>query len=170
MKGFTREAERASSVDVRTVGAGGGSIAHVPEITGALRVGPQSAGAEPGPAAYCKGGTEPTVTDANVALGYLPATARLGGDMVIDPERARSALKPVAAALGLEVEAAAEAGARAGGPDALGQCDHVLAGAAVDAAGQHLPGRRGDGVAADVAEVEDAVDPAVRQVHDFWFG
>ena len=55
---------RASSVDVRTVGAGGGSIAHVPELTGALRVGPQSAGAEPGPAAYNKGGTEPTVTDA----------------------------------------------------------------------------------------------------------
>ena len=59
---------RASSVDVRTVGAGGGSIAHVPELTRALRVGPQSAGADPGPAAYGKGGTEPTVTDANVIL------------------------------------------------------------------------------------------------------
>ena len=67
---------RASSVDVRTVGAGGGSIAHVPELTKALRVGPQSAGADPGPAAYGKGGTEPTVTDANVVLGYLPAVAR----------------------------------------------------------------------------------------------
>ena len=66
---------RASSVDVRTVGAGGGSIAHVPELTKALRVGPQSAGADPGPAAYGKGGTEPTVTDANVVLGYLPAVA-----------------------------------------------------------------------------------------------
>src|SRR5690625_7803034 len=64
---------RATSVDVRTVGAGGGSIAHVPELTQALRVGPQSAGAVPGPAAYGTGGTEPTVTDANVVLGYLPS-------------------------------------------------------------------------------------------------
>ena len=62
-------------VDVRTVGAGGGSIAHVPQLTKALRVGPQSAGADPGPAAYGKGGAEPTVTDANVVLGYLPAVA-----------------------------------------------------------------------------------------------
>ena len=66
---------RASSVDIRTVGAGGGSIAHVPELTKALRVGPQSAGADPGPAAYGKGGTEPTVTDANIVLGYLPGDA-----------------------------------------------------------------------------------------------
>ena len=72
---------RASSVDVRTVGAGGGSIAHVPELTGALRVGPQSAGAAPGPASYDKGGTEPTVTDANVVLGYIPSEhVALGGD------------------------------------------------------------------------------------------
>jgi N-methylhydantoinase A len=75
---------RASSVDIRTVGAGGGSIAHVPELTKALRVGPQSAGAAPGPAAYGKGGTEPTVTDANVVLGYLPAMQRLGGEMELD--------------------------------------------------------------------------------------
>ena len=67
---------RATSVDVRTVGAGGGSIAHVPPLTQALRVGPQSAGAVPGPAAYGAGGTEPTVTDANVVLGYLPDRAR----------------------------------------------------------------------------------------------
>ena len=66
---------RASRVDVRTVGAGGGSIAHVPELTKALRVGPQSAGADPGPAAYGKGGTEPTVTDANVVLGQPAAGA-----------------------------------------------------------------------------------------------
>ena len=64
---------RATSVDVRTVGAGGGSIAHVPPLTQALRVGPQSAGASPGPASYGRGGVEPTVTDANVVLGYLPA-------------------------------------------------------------------------------------------------
>ena len=60
---------RASSLDVRTVGAGGGSIARVPELTKALRVGPESAGAAPGPAAYGRGGTQPTVTDANVVLG-----------------------------------------------------------------------------------------------------
>ncbi len=63
---------RASSLDVKTVGAGGGSIATVPELTKALRVGPQSAGAVPGPAAYGRGGELPTVTDANVVLGYLP--------------------------------------------------------------------------------------------------
>ena len=82
---------RASSVDIRTVGAGGGSIAHVPELTEALRVGPQSAGADPGPAAYGKGGTEPTVTDANVVLGYLPEMQRLGGDMVLDRKLAQTA-------------------------------------------------------------------------------
>ena len=82
---------RASSVDVRTVGAGGGSIAHVPELTRALRVGPQSAGADPGPAAYGKGGTEPTVTDANVVLGYLP-TSLAGGEITLDVEAARAAV------------------------------------------------------------------------------
>ena len=98
---------RASSVDVRTVGAGGGSIAHVPELTGALRVGPQSAGAEPGPAAYDKGGVEPTVTDANVALGYMPPNVRLGGDMKIRKDLAVDAVKTVADPLGLSVQAAA---------------------------------------------------------------
>jgi N-methylhydantoinase A len=99
---------RASSVDVRTVGAGGGSIAYVPEITGALRVGPQSAGAAPGPAAYNKGGTEPTVTDANVVLGYLPSgEVRLGGDMVIRKDLAEAAVKKVADAMKLTVKQAA---------------------------------------------------------------
>lgn len=98
---------RASSIDVRTVGAGGGSIAHVPELTGALRVGPQSAGAVPGPAAYDKGGTEPTVTDANVVLGYLPGSSRLGGDMKLDADKARNAIQTVADALGRTIEDAA---------------------------------------------------------------
>lgn len=99
---------RASSVDVRTVGAGGGSIAYVPEITGALRVGPQSAGAAPGPAAYNKGGVEPTVTDANVVLGYLPGgEVRLGGDMVIRRDLAEAAVAKVAKALKLPVKQAA---------------------------------------------------------------
>ncbi len=98
---------RASSVDVRTVGAGGGSIAHVPELTGALRVGPQSAGADPGPAAYGMGGEEPTVTDANVALGYLPSEVRLGGDMVLERAKAEAAVQKIADALGLSLMEAA---------------------------------------------------------------
>ncbi|MAT83138.1 MAG: 5-oxoprolinase [Gammaproteobacteria bacterium] len=99
---------RASSVDVRTVGAGGGSVAYVPELTGALRVGPESAGAVPGPAAYDKGGTQPTVTDANVVLGYLPATAKLGGDMAIRRDLAEQAVAQVADAMGLPLMEAAE--------------------------------------------------------------
>ncbi len=98
---------RASSVDVRTVGAGGGSIAHVPELTGALRVGPESAGAAPGPAAYNKGGTAPTVTDANVVLGYLPTEVRLGGDMEVRKDLAEKAIEPVAKSLGLTIKQAA---------------------------------------------------------------
>ncbi|MFC4052656.1 hydantoinase/oxoprolinase family protein [Actinomadura syzygii] len=98
---------RATSVDVRTVGAGGGSIAHVPELTKALRVGPQSAGADPGPAAYGTGGTDPTVTDANVVLGYLPRELA-GGEIELDVESARKAVRTVADAMGLpSVEAAA---------------------------------------------------------------
>jgi N-methylhydantoinase A len=99
---------KVPSVDVHTVGAGGGSIAHVPELTKALRVGPQSAGAEPGPAAYGKGGTEPTVTDANVVLGHLPPRL-LGGEMELDADAARVAVQKVADAMGLDsVEQAAE--------------------------------------------------------------
>src|SRR5262245_1111327 len=99
---------KVPSVNVHTVGAGGGSIAHVPELTKALRVGPQSAGAEPGPAAYGKGGTEPTVTDANVVLGHLPPQL-LGGEMKLDVDAARAAVQKVADAMGLDsVEQAAE--------------------------------------------------------------
>jgi N-methylhydantoinase A len=83
-------------------------MAYVPEITGALRVGPQSAGAVPGPAAYNKGGVEPTVTDANVVLGYLPSgEVRLGGDMVIRRDLAEAAVAKVAKALKLSVKQAA---------------------------------------------------------------
>jgi N-methylhydantoinase A len=99
---------RAPSVDVRTVGAGGGSLAFVPELTKALRVGPESAGAKPGPAAYMKGGTEPTVCDANVVLGYLPSDVQLGGAMAIDKEAAVAAVTKVADAMNLTVEEAAE--------------------------------------------------------------
>ena len=97
---------RASSVDVRTVGAGGGSIAHVPELTSALRVGPESAGADPGPAAYGRDGEQPTVTDANVVLGYLPASL-LGGEMGLDVEAAHAAVGTVADAMGVSIERAA---------------------------------------------------------------
>jgi len=99
---------RAPSIDVRTVGAGGGSIAYVPDLTKALRVGPQSAGADPGPAAYKKGGEEPTVTDANVVLGYLPSDARLGGDMEISRDLAVKAVTKISEALSISVEEAAE--------------------------------------------------------------
>lgn len=99
---------RAPSVDVRTVGAGGGSIAFVPELTKALRVGPESAGAKPGPAAYMKGGEEPTVCDANVVLGYLPSDVQLGGKMAINKEAAVTAVKKVADAMEISVEEAAE--------------------------------------------------------------
>ena len=99
---------RAPSVDVRTVGAGGGSLAFVPQLTKALRVGPESAGADPGPAAYMKGGTQPTVCDANVVLGYLPSNVQLGGKMAIDKDAAMAAVKKVADAMDLSVEDAAE--------------------------------------------------------------
>jgi N-methylhydantoinase A len=99
---------KVPAVNVHTVGAGGGSIAHVPELTKALRVGPQSAGAEPGPAAYGRGGTAPTVTDANVVLGHLPPSL-LGGEMELDVEAARAAVQTIAGAIGLDsVEQAAE--------------------------------------------------------------
>lgn len=99
---------RATSVDVRTVGAGGGSIAHVPQLTQALRVGPQSAGASPGPASYGRGGLDPTVTDANVVLGYLPSQLA-GGEIGLDAEAAGTAVKMIAEAVGLDgVENAAE--------------------------------------------------------------
>ena len=97
---------RASALDVKTVGAGGGSIAYVPELTKALRVGPQSAGAVPGPVAYGKGGTLPTVTDANVVLGYLPENL-LGGSFKLDREGARRAVQTIADALGIDLMAAA---------------------------------------------------------------
>lgn len=99
-------AVRASSLDVKTVGAGGGSIAYVPELTKALRVGPQSAGAVPGPVAYGKGGTLPTVTDANVVLGYLPE-ALLGGTFKLDREGAKKAVQTIADTLGIDLYAAA---------------------------------------------------------------
>src|SRR6185312_14660387 len=95
-------------IDIQEVGTGGGSIARV-EIGGALHVGPESAGAQPGPVCYGRGGTEPTITDANLILGRLAADRFLGGEMRLDVEGARGALEArVAALLGLDLRAAAD--------------------------------------------------------------
>ena len=93
-------------VDVRSVGAGGGSIAHV-DAGGLLRVGPESAGAEPGPACYGLGGTRPTVTDADVVLGIIDPDYFLGGRMRLDKAAAEGAVGTIADALGIELAAAA---------------------------------------------------------------
>lgn len=92
----------APSVVMHTIGAGGGSVAHV--VAGALRVGPRSAGSMPGPASYGRGGTEPTVTDANLLLGRLPDVALLGGSLTLDKDAARRAASSVGDELGLDVE------------------------------------------------------------------
>lgn len=92
--------------DIRTIGAGGGSVAHLDR--GLLKVGPQSAGADPGPVCYGRGGTRPTVTDAAVTLGYVDPDRFLGGDMRLHDAAARDALREqIAEPLGLGVEAAA---------------------------------------------------------------
>ena len=93
-------------VDLHTIGAGGGSIAMV-DAGGLLQVGPASAGADPGPACYAQGGSQPTVTDANLLLGRLRADAFLGGAMRLDVAAARAALQAIADALGVSCEEAA---------------------------------------------------------------
>jgi N-methylhydantoinase A len=109
---------RTPTVDIETVGAGGGSIAWT-DAGGALRVGPQSAGADPGPACYGKGGEEPTVTDADVLLGYIGPDAALGGDLSLDVEAAREALARLAEAADIEGDAdSASDGEAAGALDA----------------------------------------------------
>ncbi len=94
-------------VDVHTVGAGGGSIGWR-DAGGALRVGPHSAGADPGPACYGRGGTEPTVTDANLLLGLLSPDSTLAGEVALDADAARAAVGSLASALGLSTLEAAE--------------------------------------------------------------
>lgn len=89
----------APTVAIHTIGAGGGSVAHV--AGGGLRVGPRSAGADPGPASYGAGGMEPTVTDANLLLGRLPSVARLGGSLSLDRVAAEGAIAEVAGTLRL---------------------------------------------------------------------
>ena len=100
-------AVRVPMVDVTAIGSGGGSIAQIDDA-GALRVGPQSAGSEPGPACYDRGGTAATVTDASLVLGYLDPDYFAGGTLRLDPERARRAIADnVAAKMGVPVETAA---------------------------------------------------------------
>lgn len=95
-------------VDIHSTGAGGGSVAWINRM-GLLRVGPESAGAEPGPACYGRGGEKPTVTDADVLLGYVPADYFLGGEITLDETQARRAVASVGEPLGLDTTAAAEA-------------------------------------------------------------
>ena len=94
-------------LDIVTVGGGGGSIIWIDD-GGMLRVGPRSAGADPGPACYGRGGKEATITDAQVVLGAVRPAAFLGGRMKIDPEAARAVLAPLATHFGLTVEGMAE--------------------------------------------------------------
>jgi N-methylhydantoinase A len=103
-------------VDVHTVGAGGGSIAWR-DAGGALRVGPQSAGADPGPACYGRGGTEPTVTDANLLLGYLDPESPLAGGVELDREAAQTAVEKLAKELDLTREETAAGIARVAGTE-----------------------------------------------------
>jgi len=99
---------RVPMVEIRTIGAGGGSIAWI-DPGGGLRVGPQSAGADPGPVSYGQGGGEPAVTDANVSLGRIDPEFFLGGGMALDLPAARTAIeKRIGAPLGMNVETAAE--------------------------------------------------------------
>ena len=93
-------------VDVPAVGAGGGSIAWIDSL-GLLRVGPQSAGADPGPACYGKGGIRPTVTDADLILGYVPADYFLGGEISLKTDLAEKAIRAVAEPLGIDLPTAA---------------------------------------------------------------
>ncbi len=98
---------RTPMVDIETIGAGGGSIARV-DVGGSLKVGPQSAGAEPGPACYGKGGTLPTVSDADLVVGVLGADTVLGRDLGLDADAARRAVeREVARPLGIPLEEAA---------------------------------------------------------------
>ena len=97
---------RSESIDVVSIGAGGGSVAWVDE-GGTLQVGPRSAGADPGPACYGLGGSEPTVTDANLVLGTLDAANFLGGRSTLDPSRAEEAIRPIAEHFGMPVHQAA---------------------------------------------------------------
>ncbi len=102
---------RTPALDIVTVGAGGGSIVWIDD-GGMLRVGPRSAGADPGPACYARGGIEPSITDAHIARGSIRPEAFLGGAMHIDSDAARAALNPLAETLDMDLEAFADSAIR----------------------------------------------------------
>jgi N-methylhydantoinase A len=124
-------------VDVHTVGAGGGSVAWV-DAGGALRVGPGSAGAQPGPACYGLGGTEPTVTDANLLLGYLSGDSGLAGGVSLDREAAERAVNELAARVGMDAEEMAAGIVRVADQEMLGALRVVTVERGVDPRGYAL--------------------------------
>ncbi|HMH50257.1 MAG TPA: hydantoinase/oxoprolinase family protein [Candidatus Acidoferrum sp.] len=99
-------------IDIRSIGSGGGSIVWIDEVSGTMRVGPISAGAQPGPACYGRGGVQPTITDADLVLGYVDPDAFLGGRLRLDPERARESFAAIATRLGLGLVETAAGAAR----------------------------------------------------------
>ena len=120
------------SVDAKSIGAGGGSILHL-DAAGLLHVGPESAGAEPGPACYGRGATRPTVTDCAVVLGLLHPGTFLGGRMRLDGEAARRALdEAVARPLGVSVEAAGQAGLNILTQNMLGAIEEITVKQGID--------------------------------------
>jgi N-methylhydantoinase A len=120
-----------SSVDIRSIAAGGGSIASVDE-EGLLHVGPSSAGADPGPACYGQGGTEPTVTDACLVAGYLDPANFLDGALAIDAQAARAAIAPLAGRLGTTVERTADAIVRLATEQMVSAIEQITLGHGVD--------------------------------------
>ena len=122
------------TIDIAEVGAGGGSIAAI-DIAGGMHVGPRSAGAEPGPACYNRGGTQPTVTDANLLLGYLNPGALVGGDLKLDYDKARAAVADIGDRLKLDITDAAY------GIHVIANANMMRALKAVTSEGGHDPAR-----------------------------
>ena len=128
---FTGHITGMASVDVRSIGAGGGSIAWI-DTGGLLRVGPQSARAEPGPACYSLGGSEPTVTDAALVLGYLDPGYFLGGRMRLDAAAAAAAVAKIAKQLNIEVKDAARAIMEVAGDHMVGAIKDITINQGID--------------------------------------
>jgi N-methylhydantoinase A len=141
---------------VHTVGAGGGSIAWR-DAGGALRVGPRSAGADPGPACYGRGGTEPTVTDANLVLGYLSPDSPLGGGVELDRDAAEQAIKQLADELDLDLEACAEGIRRVAGAEMIRALRVVTVQRGIDPRGYALMAFGGAGPL-HAAQIADELD------------
>lgn len=146
---------RTPTIDLAEIGAGGGSIARVDQA-GGLSVGPDSAGADPGPACYGRGGREATLTDVNVVLGHVSPTGLLGGDMAIDAERAeRAVAEHLAGPLGTDIARAADAARQVAAAELARALRAVTSERGVDPAAFTLVafGGGGPGMAAAVAEI-----------------